>query len=189
MHRAEIHDRLSATLRREVDRLIYHVWALESEAKKDVTMLASEAKPAFDTMDALSVHVLVRDDHHKLVGYGRVAIAKGPEDLRDGFAELNISVNEFPFAYVSRLVVHPNFRGQGIASLIHKTRIDIAKQRGAQVIYGWAVGEKPRGALLRCGFREISLRQGFKTSWYETRRDARLVMLHLNTGGHSALAM
>ncbi len=202
MHRVEIHDQLSATLRREVDALIYHVWASESESNMDVTMLASQTDPAADPMDARSVHVLVRSvdtdcqnhhGNHQLIGYGRVAMAANPQDLRDGFAELGIaandSVTEFPIAYISRLVVHPDVRGRGIATLIHMNRIDIARRLGASVVYGWAVGEKPRGALIRCGFRETSRRHGFKTSWYETCRDARLVRLDLGVRSSAALAI
>ena len=189
MHRVETHHHLNVTLKRDVDALIHNVWAMESMESCDVRMLAEPGQTTFDPLDLSSVHVLVRGENHELVGYGRVAVARDPDELNSGFAELGLILTDFPIAYISRLVVHPDTRGRGIASLIHKTRINIAANLGARLIYGWAVGEKPRGALSRFGFKESKVRNGFKTSWYETRREARLVKLDLSLSGPVPFAL
>jgi GNAT superfamily N-acetyltransferase len=191
MHRVEIHESLSALQRTQVSALIYQVWAAEAAASNDVTILTSPRQFAVDPLDDHAVHVLVHCDqtshqlYNQLVGYGRLSMAYDAKDMHERFSELGLAGGEFPVAYISRLVVHPDVRGQGIATRIHNTRINIARRLGAKSVYGWAVGEKPRGSLFRCGFREASLRQGFLTRWYETSRPTRLVRLDLLTGARA----
>ena len=189
MYRVETHKKLDLASKREVDALIYLVWATESLENSDVRMLAQPGQNNQDPLDLSSVHVLVRGENDELAGYGRVTVAKNPDDLYPGFVELGVIVTEFPVAYISRLVVRPDVRGRGIASMIHKTRIDIATGLGARVIYGWAVGEKPRGALSRFGFKESKVRTGFNTTWYETRREARLVKLDMRLNARAPFAV
>ena len=56
------------------------------------------------------------------------------EYFENRFTEENKKVLEKDI-YFSNLVVHPNFRGQGIGNLLAKKRISIAKKRNAQTIY------------------------------------------------------
>ncbi len=183
MLKVEIQQSISGSTRREVDRLIYDVWQAESRESGDVDLLVSGGTSVLDPLDALSTHVLVRNSANILVGYGRVAVAKDLEELRIVSRDAKISEPVIPLAYISRLVVDPEFRGQGVAGLIHKTRIEIAKTMGAAAVYGWAVGDKPRSALSKAGFVEGTSINGFTTNWYTTARKTRLVKLDLFPSG------
>ncbi len=177
--KVEIQQSISGSVRRDVDRLIFDVWTAESRESGDVDLLVSLGTSVLDQLDSLSTHVLVRNTENKLVGYGRVAIATDLAELRAATRDADIAGPLFPLGYISRLVVDPAFRGQGIASLIHTTRIEIARKSGAMTIYGWAVGDKPRAALARAGFSEGTSLCGFTTTWYTTVRKTRLVKLDL----------
>jgi GNAT superfamily N-acetyltransferase len=178
MFRISNHPYLSQCERHEVDQLIRESWAFESLKHQDVTVNRDHSTPN-DPLDHQAIHILARDGDGRLVGYGRVSIAFTSDDLITTFAELGVGESDYPVAYISRLVVKPEARHQGIANLIHHARIDAAKGVGARTIYGWAVGSAPKSSLLRLGFKERSARKGFKTGYYETARTATLVMLSI----------
>lgn len=171
--------KLCAKRRSEVDELIHCSWSFESAEAKDVELLVERGDSVNDPLDVLSTHVLVRSEAGKLIGYGRVAIIHDnlpePATLRE-IEGLGV---DYPAAYISRLVVHPAFRGRGIATMIHQARLEIAADSGALAVYGWAVGDKPRTSLAQLGFEEIKVREGFETAWYRTSRATRLVKFDL----------
>ena len=181
--------KLTSTERQAVDQLIRESWSFESLRHSDVTVSSGQWTPD-DPLDQNAIHILARDSSGTLVGYGRVSIAYTIDDLNNTFKELGIDHFDFPVAYISRLVVKPEARHQGIANQIHKARIDAARMVGARTIYGWAVGAAPKASLIRLGFEERSARKGFKTGYYETKRPATLVMMSLdsraNTGSLAA---
>ena len=176
---------MSGTARRDVDRLIFEVWTSESLETGDVELLVSDATSVIDPLDSLSTHILIRNKENKLVGYGRVAIAFDGAAWSVVPRSAEITDALLPLAYISRLVVDPAYRGQGIASMIHKIRIEIARTSGASAIYGWAVGEKPRASLAKAGFSEGTCVNGFATNWYTTARKTRLVRLNLIPHKHA----
>lgn len=185
MYRTEIHRQLSIALREQIDQLIHRTWSFEASESGDVEVLGHETLGVHDPLDQLSLHVIVSDWNGTIVGYGRVAVTQ----LNDAAAEtlrelqfptyLNAAALNDSIAYISRLVVDPHHRGRGIATIIHKTRIKLATNLGAQAIYGWAVGEKPRNVLSQMGFVEVLEKDGFTTPWYRTFRTARLVRFDL----------
>jgi GNAT superfamily N-acetyltransferase len=175
MHTTEIHHQISSGLRREIDRLIFEVWQAEAKESQDVEILVQLGTTVLDPLDASSSHVIVRSPEGNLIGYGRVTICENLKPFNADIQEISVCSGMETFAYISRLVVHPEFRERGIATAIHQTRIEIARSHGISKIYGWAVGEKPRGALAKSGFRETERRRGFKTMWYQTERTTRLV--------------
>jgi GNAT superfamily N-acetyltransferase len=189
MVRISKQQRLTDAERLAVDQLIRESWAFESLKHRDVTM-APNHTPLSDPLDQKAIHILARDAEGRLLGYGRVSIAYTADELSTTFAELGVGDSDFPVAYISRLVVKPEARHQGIANLIRHARIEAARLAGARTIYAWAVGAAPKASLLRLGFKERISRQGFKTGYYETRRTATLVMMSLdsraNTGSLAA---
>ena len=187
MYTFEVYSDLPTKLRRPIDELIHRSWSFEAMKSGDVEILVPEGSSVSDPIDHVSHHVVARNQKGSIVGYGRVAITQGTGVMPGKSAgELDIpsyiqrkDPNDRA-AYISRLVVDPAHRGRGIATMIHKTRIEIASNLGAGVIYGWAVGDLPRNALTRVGFVEVGERQGFTTSWYITDRTTRLVKLEIN---------
>jgi GNAT superfamily N-acetyltransferase len=149
-------------------------------------MLVPPGKGVADPLDFASSHVLVWTVDGDLVGYGRVAVIENLKASEfKSIHELDIFHHTAPsrqgdsFAYISRLVVDPAHRRRGIATMIHKARIDVAAKLGATSMFGWAVGENPRTALTAAGFIEVLEKKGFSTSWYRTDRTTRLVKLNL----------
>jgi GNAT superfamily N-acetyltransferase len=193
MYRTEIHRQLSPRLRDQVDHLIHRVWSFESRENGDVQVLAQANGGVLDPLDHLSLHVLILDRAGLLVGYGRIAVTQLADSRAEILRELELPTylnaisSETTIAYISRLVVDPAHRGRGIASMIHQTRIKLANHLGADSIYGWAVGEKPRHALSQFGFAEVLERDGFSTPWYRTDRTTRLVKLDLSTAAKSEI--
>jgi GNAT superfamily N-acetyltransferase len=172
---------LVAPLRFQVDQLIHHVWTTEASQSSDVEVLVKAGTNVVDPLDAMSTHVVVRGENSQIIGYGRVTIASNSTQFHSMIQETELEAPAYPVACISRLVVHPDYRNQGIATAIHKTRIEIAKANGAAAIYGWAVGNKPRHSLASIGFNESKLRHGCTNTWYQTTRDTRLVRLALAT--------
>ena len=180
MYKQETHKEIPASLRAEIDELIHLCWSFESIETNDVELLVSRGSGVHDPLDSISNHVIVRNESGLLIGYGRIAIVENIESVNTTFEGLQTHDVTVPVAYISRLVVHPDFRGRGIANIIHRSRLQSAVNEGAKVVYGWAVGDKPRSALSQLGFKEISKRDGFLTAWYRTNRTTRLVKFEIN---------
>lgn len=167
-------------LRQHVDNLIHDVWSEESLEHRDVTLLVPRGITALDTLEDGSIHVLILDDHAGLVGYGRVSMIDRnaiPDELS---GDMLVSGLE-KAAYISRLVVHPRFRSQGISKLIHAIRLDEAAKNGASDVVGWAVGPLAERNLLALGFEPIRSKSGFICPWYRTSRTATLMRLDLQS--------
>ena len=72
----ESHRIISPGVLAEINALIFDVWSHESATDNDVEVLASSGQASLDPLDTLSHHVIVRNQHKKLVGYGRITVAK-----------------------------------------------------------------------------------------------------------------
>jgi GNAT superfamily N-acetyltransferase len=74
------------------------------------------------------------------------------------FSHLQSAQISYPLAYISRLVVHPDVRRQGLAAHLDKLRIDAARNQGCTtmtVIWNPMSGECRRQQLLAIGFRSM----------------------------------
>ena len=186
MYRIDIYRELTPDQQNQIGCLIYRSWVREAEEHHDVQVIVGKDQTVYDPLDRSAWHVTAWKDNDTLVGYARLSLVN-PFLITNEFDEVKLpsfletSPMTHTAAYASRLVVDPNQRGQGVGRLLINTRIQLAKELDASVIYGWAVGEKSRSALAEAGFTEVLERQGFSTPWYRTKRKTRLVKLDLTS--------
>jgi GNAT superfamily N-acetyltransferase len=174
MYEVRLHNFLSYALRRKVDHLIHHVWSDEARRAGDVELLVNRGESVIDELDLLSTHILVFKKPSQLIGYGRISLVSSknlPDELRDD-ADVMLDGSS---AYLSRMVVHPNYQGLGISKSIHGARLKVAQAWGAEQVVGWAVGGRPSDNLSHLGFIQIKKKQGFRCAWYKTSRTAILM--------------
>jgi GNAT superfamily N-acetyltransferase len=178
MLKLEVKSELTILERQAIEHLIYGVWRFEAEATHEVEMIKDRVETVHDPLDNNAVHVLIRDEH-RLVGYGRVTTFESYGHMAATSKEIP-HVNMQPpgqCAFMSRLVVHPRWRGQGIGSLIGETRIKAAKDQGVETVYGCAVGRQRQKQLAHAGFVSLQNIENFKTPWYITTREVCLMSL------------
>lgn len=172
------HYETSDGLRKAIDQLIYDAWAAEAHRKNNVQLLVNKGASVIDPLDRLAAHVLAYDTSGVLVGYGRLSFLNGQELPAELSLDAELKDSSI-LAYMSRLVVHPDYQGQGISKVIHRTRVKLAVAVGAENIFGWAVGDLPTRNLLSLGFQPVKVKQGFQCGWYSTSRRTTLMKLDL----------
>jgi hypothetical protein len=134
----------------EIFRFRAAVWAGEEWLNKH----QNTARLA-DGYEGRARHWVVRQ-RGQLVAAARLSLHDRVEDVPDfevfptGFA-INILP---PIASMNRLVVHPAHRCQGVATILDRLRIQVARQSGANVILGQCPPYRVRG-LCQLGFKPI----------------------------------
>ena len=171
---------LNASQRDAVDQLILDVWSYEAEVAHDVEVLARKGISVIDPLDDRSVHLLVWSDD-RLVGYSRLSIFLTEQALEMAPVEVPRLPRPFkPVAYLSRLVVDPKTRGQGVARLMDQVRVEIAQDSGASAIVVCAVGNIRVHSLEHSGFTTIAQYPDFQNGWYKTSRPTKTMKLMLS---------
>lgn len=179
MFRLDVIATLTASQRDAVDKLIVDVWSHEAELTHDVEVLAKNGISVIDPLDDRSVHLLVWSDD-RLVGYSRLSIFLTQQALDQAPQEVPRLPPPFkPVAYLSRLVVDPLSRGQGVARLMDQVRIEIAQDSGANAIVVCAVGKIRCTSLEHSGFSTIADYPAFQNGWYRTSRQTKSMKLQL----------
>ena len=171
---------LDSSQRDAVDQLILDVWSHEAEVAHDVEVLAQRGVSVIDPLDDRSVHLLVWSDE-RLVGYSRLSIFITEQALDLAPVEVPRLARPFrPVAYLSRLVVDPKTRGQGVARLMDQVRVEIAQDSGASAIVVCAVGKIRVDSLEHSGFTSIAQYPDFQNGWYKTSRPTQTMKLMLS---------
>lgn len=166
--------------RKLVDQLIFDVWSYERSATFDVEMIAGRDIPIRDPLDRNARHVLVYYEE-QLIGYGRITIFGSRDDLKTAPCEVpSVNGDYRTPAFISRLVVHPSFRGRGVATMIDEERIAIASESGVDLVVGCAVGASRQKALGQAGFSSSFKIESFATPWYKTSRPVMMMQLNLS---------
>ncbi len=119
----------------------------------------------FDQLDTQEqTHHWVIEDGHKIVAAARVAILHNLNEIEDLGAALDSYhiPQKKPFAYFSRLVVHPQYRGQGFATVLDTIRLDFLHQsQDLNFAIAWCSPSRKR-ALANLGFNYIG---DFNYTW------------------------
>ncbi len=127
-----------------VERLRFRVWAgpLLETIRDSI---------ALDTIDLDARHVVCLSDR-EMIGAGRISLHSGGADIpdADNFAPW-ITGDDFPAAFLNRLVVDQDHRGRGIAHRIDRARLDFATDQGVKACFTEAMGSRV-GALQALGF-------------------------------------
>ena len=111
-----------------------------------------------DEFDELALHWTLFDSY--LVAAARLTIHTDLKVIPEQhlFAEIRSENLPRPIAYISRLVVHPCARGQGIAGKLDNLRISVAREMGCKsMICNWTPmsGLHRKRQLLQLGFSSI----------------------------------
>jgi GNAT superfamily N-acetyltransferase len=171
---------LDSELRSKIDQLIFDVWSYEEARYKDVSVVQPE--PFLDNPDPLdqnAYHALAWHED-RLVGYARVNIFQSFKDMVLSSPEIPSFISSSgACAFVSRLVVDPDFRRLGVASTLAQMRIEIAKNSGARFVYGCVVGVNRQIQVSKSNFQKIHQIENFRTKWYTTSRSVSLMMLKI----------
>ncbi len=110
-----------------------------------------------------TLHWIICDDN-KIIAAARLAILDDFADIKDLTNELYTYElpKERPFAYYSRLIVHPGYRKLGLPYMLDKARIDYLRaNRNIKFAIGWATPDRNQ-ALVNCGFTPLG---DFNYTW------------------------
>lgn len=112
-----------------------------------------------DGYDGEAIHWIIRKNQ-ELIAAARLTVHQDLTCVPDVhlFSSTIASAAIFPAGYISRLVVHPEERGNGIAKHLDELRIGEAFNHSCKtlmVVYNPLSGESRRQQLLRLGFRSL----------------------------------
>ena len=119
-----------------------------------------------DEFDACSIHWVLRGVDSRMLAAARLSFHTNFKILPDPhlFAAYEPGLIRFPAGYISRLVVHPEARGRGIAVFLEETRIRHAIARGCKsmiAVWNPESGTMRQRQLLRRGFRSLDGETGW----------------------------
>jgi GNAT superfamily N-acetyltransferase len=111
----------------------------------------------FDKHDPNAHHWIIEDEG-KIVAGSRICMLT---DLAE-IAEVDFSIftlsSARPFAYFSRLVVHPQYRRKGFTHLMDKVRVDFLQSSEAAFALSCSAPQR-RTSLEQAGFTELGMLQ------------------------------
>lgn len=109
-----------------------------------------------EPLDASGLHFGVLEDA-ALVAAARLDVFRDCEEIPylDRIDHLGITDLPTPIGVMSRLVVHPSSRRQGLGSLMDKHRIEVAKRRQLACLIGVTVAEYREAALAKLSFQKL----------------------------------
>jgi predicted GNAT family N-acyltransferase len=176
----EVKSQITGTERRRIEQLIFDVWSHEQEAQKDVEIITSRDHLIPDALNEGAHHVMVFLKN-ELIGYGRITLFLSPDDLKRAPKEVPVLDSVYKSAaFISRLVVHPKARRQGVATMISEKRLAIAHSYDVDIILACAVGEYRQKSLQSAGFKAVADVPKFITPWYTTSRPVKVMKLDLH---------
>ncbi|MBY0371770.1 GNAT family N-acetyltransferase [bacterium] len=112
-----------------------------------------------DSTDMGTLHWLVWEGEH-LVAAARLSVHTALELVPDAefYEQLSSSKSVGLVGSINRLVVHPQFRNRGLATLLDQERVNTAWNLGCSSIVATTIAGSSRGFQLeKCGFRKIGV--------------------------------
>jgi len=108
-----------------------------------------------DDLDELdnTIHWIIEDDH-KIIASARLAILENIEDTNEDFDKFELPT-ERPFAYWSRLVVHPDYRKLGAVEVLDNIRFQFLNTN-TRIAFSICCASMDRSeALMNLGFNYL----------------------------------
>jgi len=110
-----------------------------------------------DALDYISVHFVSYDLQGKLVAANRITILEDIGQLPfAGLLNTSLYPEKVPFAYFSKLVVHPEYRKQGLKEQMDQARTRFLLQQGLDLGLGLYGAHRVHDALSQ-GFSSIEV--------------------------------
>lgn len=98
-----------------------------------------------------TLHYIIKDND-KIVASARIAVLNDIKDIDEPVEENELPLGR-PFAYYTRLVVHPDYRGLGLSAIMDKVRSDYLRaHKDIHFALAWATSHRKQ-SLLNVGFR------------------------------------
>ena len=107
-----------------------------------------------DHLDEKAIHWII-EEGNKIVASSRICILNDTAEIEENFSKFELPLQR-PFAFFSRLVVHPKFRNKGITKLMDNARLKFIQDQN--INFALAYIEKKGGrkdSLLSMGFEEL----------------------------------
>ncbi len=142
-------NRASRTELDEIGRLRTLVWTGE----KDVNLQSLGPEPWIDEVDHLGCQWTVRHEN-KLAASARLTLHADPASIPYHSAFEGRLPSPGPYGAMNRLVVHPDYRGRGIARQLDSLRLRHAPRIGAAMVVVVASGRRVH-ALEALGFENL----------------------------------
>jgi len=107
-----------------------------------------------DDLDEQAIHWVVEYDNN-IIASARLAVLNDLADTGEDIYDFDLPPGR-PFAYYSRLVVHPNFQGYGLGKILDEIRLKYIKDE--PISFGLAFSFDDRStSLLKLGFIELGI--------------------------------
>jgi len=107
-----------------------------------------------DYLDEQAIH-WVAESENTIVASARLVILNDLADTREDVSAFELPAGR-PFAYYSRLVVHPEFRGYGIGAAMDAIRMSYIKREDISFAMAFSFAERSQ-SLLKLGFEELGI--------------------------------
>jgi GNAT superfamily N-acetyltransferase len=137
--------------------LMDRIAALRIQAWRTFIPIESKITSWADPFDHLARHWVILDGD-VLAASGRLSIHQRLEDVPDSevYRGMFNSPPPSPIATISRLVVHPRYRGRALSTWLDQTRIAAAELAGCRCVLGHThAGDKRIDQLKSQGFRVL----------------------------------
>ncbi len=135
----------------EIGRLRIQVWAGEA----DVNPQSLGPEPWIDPIDNGACQWTARDGR-RLAAAARMSVHDDPESIPYHAAFQDRLTGPGPYGAMNRLVVHPDYRGQGLAHQLDCLRLRQASLLGARQVVVVASGRRVQ-ALEALGFENLGV--------------------------------
>lgn len=136
------------------DIYMFRVFCWENSEQKEFINSKYFPNGWKDKFDENAVHWIV-ESNKEIIASSRVCILDNVNEIEEDFSKFLLPKN-IPFAFFSRLVVHPSFRGNGISNLMDYERLKFIKHHNISFTLASVesdIGRKNK--LISLGFEEL----------------------------------
>jgi predicted GNAT family N-acyltransferase len=111
----------------------------------------------FDSIENSGLHWVIENENSKIIASARLNILTNINEIEyhSIFEKYKLPTNK-PFGFLSRLVIHPNFRGVGLAKELDEARLLYLKSN--KIEYALATAQDARAkSLIKYGFKLLGI--------------------------------
>lgn len=106
-----------------------------------------------DKLDENSHHWIIENDG-EIIASSRISIIKNINEIEEDFTKFNLPNNQ-RIAFFPRLVIHPKYRGIGLAKKMDLVRLDFINKNKISYSIAWTSSNSRYKTLLELGFKYL----------------------------------